>query len=301
MSRRVVLVVNRSKGEVAARLESELSSVVESGGGTVVAAVDSRDWRGGAVPDMSGVDLAIVLGGDGTLLAVGRVCAASRVPVLGVNLGTLGFLTDFDPETLRAEAAELLGRPVLPTRRVISLETEILLPGGAVDPIGLAINEAVLAADPPFRMIAPVVTFDGEPGPVVPGDGLIISTPTGSTAYNVSAGGPIVAPGVDAMIITPIAAHSLSFRPVVVPASTTIEIALQPRKGREDGTVLVLDGHVHRPIGARERIRIRVSETPLRLVADGGVSYWRTLATKLRWAQAPGGDRGEAGEGGEGA
>jgi NAD+ kinase len=158
-----------------------------------------------------------------------------------------------------------------------------------------ALNEIVVTAGPPYRMIGIDLAIDGRRGPRVTGDGVIISTPMGSTAYNVSAGGPIVAPGLDAHVITPIAAHSLSFRPIVVPSSSRLTLTLVRTNGDDEatdpaetpGTELMFDGQVHHRVRAGDRIEITRSQGSIPLVINGGVSYWQTLMEKMRWAIPP--------------
>jgi NAD+ kinase len=132
-------------------------------------------------------------------------------------------------------------------------------------------------------------SIDGAPGPALSGDGIIVSTATGSTAYNVSAGGPIVGPGVDAHVITPIAAHSLAFRPVVVPAAARIEITVDRANddGRGMGTTLVLDGQVFTRLHGNERIAVTRHPRAARFVTNARANYWQTLIDKMRWAEGP--------------
>ncbi|MEO1715485.1 MAG: NAD(+)/NADH kinase [Planctomycetota bacterium] len=160
---------------------------------------------------------------------------------------------------------------------------------GSSDPVvGHALNEAVVTAGPPYRVIELGITIEGEPGPAVRGDGIIVSTSLGSTAYNVSAGGPIVHPGVDATLITPIAAHSLAFRPIAVPGASAIELApTQLNDDGDDGTTLVLDGQIQRRIHSGERVSITRSDQAVQLVTNTAGSYWRTLIDKLHWAKPP--------------
>jgi NAD+ kinase len=152
----------------------------------------------------------------------------------------------------------------------------------------VAANEFVVTAGPPFRMISLALSIDGELGPAVNGDGLIVSSPMGSTAYNVSAGGPIVVPGVDGLCITPIAAHSLSFRPIVVPSSSRVQLRMdRVNDSDEGGTTLVADGQLPHRIHAGDCIEFRGMHEHVDLVIDPKVSYWATLLGKMHWAAAP--------------
>jgi NAD+ kinase len=305
MARDAILIVNRTKPDAVAAVDDVRAIIGRHA--RVVGEYDAHDVD---CPNEPGAQLAVVLGGDGTLLAQARRCAALDVPILGLNFGNLGFLADFDMAALREHAAQIFGDGELPTREHVTITTSVRRAGtdgaltdGAMT-IGQSLNDAVITAGPPFRMIELHLDFDGEPGPIVRGDGLIVSTPTGSTAYSVSAGGPIVSPGVDALAVTPIAAHSLSFRPLVVPASTVIGVEVgDANPGAPDdgtyGTTLVLDGQVLEPLRGGDRVELRRTDRPARIVANPKQTYWRTLTQKMHWAVWPGG-RGRTGDEGAG-
>jgi NAD+ kinase len=239
---------------------------------------------------LDGADLVVVLGGDGTLLSQARRFAESGVPLLGVNLGRLGFMAEFDLDAVERHGEAIFGRRQWETASLGMLRAEVFS-GDAPSPRfdGLALNETAITAGFPFRMIELSLRINGEAGPDIGGDGLIVSTPTGSTAYNVSAGGPIVAPGVDALAITPIAAHTLSFRPIVVPASSEIEVGA--RRVNNDlprgGTTLVLDGQVQTPLSAGDRVRIRGNARRVEFVRNPEVGFWATVIQKLHWGAQP--------------
>lgn len=289
MPRPVLLLVNRSKRLVARALPEVRALLARYG--RLAAELDAD-----ATPLTSahGAELIMVLGGDGTLLAQARRCVGLGLPFIGVNLGNLGFLAEFDLDALRDQAPALLdnGPMQLRERMLIrgSVHRDPPVPGAELPFSDLALNDCVVTAGAPFRMIEVGLTIDGEPGPVVRGDGVIVSTPTGSTAYNVSAGGPIVSPEVPSLTITPLAAHSLAFRPIVLPGTCTIELTLRRvnRMGDGVGTTLVLDGQVHRPLVAGERVVVRRHERSIRLVRNPTGSYWATLSRKMHWAAQPG-------------
>lgn len=293
MGRDVLLLVNPRKPDADAAAP-RVRSLIERYG-RVVAQVDAGEpFEMPAEP----FDLAVVLGGDGTLLSAARAVAGSGRPLLGVNLGSVGFMAEFDLETVEARAERLFGGGALTTQAAPVLEAAIEGPDGAVRARETAINEVVVTAGPPYRMIAIGLEIDGKPGPRVVGDGLIVSTPTGSTAYNVSAGGPIVAPGVDAHVITPIAAHSLSFRPIVVPSSSEVVLVLERTNevdGCDDdslpdevqGTTMMCDGQVNHRVRRGDRVRVSANGTPIHLVQNESGNYWRTLMEKMRWASRP--------------
>jgi NAD+ kinase len=156
---------------------------------------------------------------------------------------------------------------------------------------GLAVNDAVVTAGPPFRMISIALRIDGDQAALLNGDGVIVSTPIGSTAYSVSSGGPIVAPEVDALSITPIAAHSLASRPLMVAGGSRIElrvVRINETSG-ELGTTLVLDGQVLVPLSAGDRVTVaRDPRATIRLIVNPERNYWSTLRAKMHWAQPPG-------------
>lgn len=285
MGRGVVLVYNPD-GEETVQAARHVRGLVERHG-RLVSEVHSREVE--SLPDPSGVDLIVVLGGDGTLLAQARRFVDIGLPLLGVNLGRLGFMAEFDLASLERVAPLVFGDGAIETHALGMLRAEVLGSSGPPRFTGLALNEAAINAGFPFRMIEVALRFDGQTGPVVSGDGLVVSTPTGSTAYNVSAGGPIVAPGVDALTITPIAAHTLSFRPIVLPATSTIEI--ETRRVNENhpvgGTTLVLDGQVQEPLTLGDRVRIRGAERRIHFVSNPDTSFWETVVEKLQWATRP--------------
>lgn len=294
MPRRVLLMVNRDKPDA-----EEASAVVRGlidEHGELAGEVDSNDHEL-SPDDANGAELIVVLGGDGTLLGAARQSAPLGIPLLGVNVGKLGYLASHDLDSLRREAPGVFGDDELELRTVPLLEV-VVRRGGRELPAGTALNECVVTAGPPFRVIRLGLVIDGFEAAEVDGDGLIVSTPLGTTAYNVSAGGPIVHPGADTLAITPIAAHSLSFRPIVVPGSSVVEIRLvtanegdcckapgEHESGVEGGTTLVLDGQTLRPLCTGDTVRIATGARSAKFVVNPESNYWRTLATKMHWAR----------------
>jgi NAD+ kinase len=301
MGRGVILLSNQSKSDVLAALD-EVRSLITAHG-RLVADLDATNTP---LEHLPGADLIVVLGGDGTLLAQSRRCVALGLPMLGVNLGKLGFMAEFDIAALRAHAAALFGTTplVLQDRPLLQVSVHR---SSRTAWSGLALNDAVITAGPPFRMISLSLSIDGAEGPSVMGDGLIIATPTGSTAYNVSAGGAIVSPDVDAMAITPIAAHSLAFRPIVVAGNSSVHVTLNsvnadvrlerladhlPTGVRDAslvgaGTSLVLDGQSSFRLERNDRVQVRKHPTPIRFVRNTAGNYWATLIEKMHWAAPP--------------
>lgn len=289
MPRRVVVLVNEQKPE-ALTGAAEVRALVERAGGVVLATLPaSADPLRGAARD---AELFIVLGGDGTLLSQSRRCHELGAPLLGVNFGKLGFMAEFDAESLARQASALFGNGALPTRDLHVLSVGVTPYRDARARFGgIAINEAAVVAGPPYRLINVALSIDGQLGPVVSGDGLIVSSPMGSTAYNLSAGGPIIAPDVPALAITPIAPHSLAFRPIIVGERSRVEMTMLRCNDTGDGhgTTLVLDGQVQVPLHPGDRVEVRMSERAVRHVVNADVTYWATLIGKLRWASRPAG------------
>ena len=292
MSRSVLLLVNRSKPNVLDALDEVRGILNEHS--SIVAELDTEDDA--PIENAHGAGLIMVLGGDGTLLAQARRTVHLGLPVIGVNFGHLGFLAEYDLESLRDQAAYLLGEDTVECRNRLMLSVEVRSPGGSTPRFsGVALNDCAITAGPPFRMIEMQLTLDGVAGPRLKGDGLIVSTPTGSTAYSVSAGGPIISPSVEAMAITPIAAHSLGFRPLVVAGGTRITLdVLRANSSADcggdtvDGTTLVLDGQVMHPLQTGDELRFSRFKSPLKLVRNPKRSYWSTLMHKMLWAAQPG-------------
>jgi NAD+ kinase len=231
--------------------------------------------RTGAAP---APDLVVVLGGDGSILRTARWLAYEQVPVLGVNLGTLGFLAGFSREDVAGAVDEIeAGRFRLVEH--LMFETEIVR-GGRVLRTELGLNETSILAGPPFSMIEIRLLVDGELATTYRADGLIVSTPVGSTAYNLSAGGPIVRKDLDAFVFTPLNPHTLSNRTVVESAARTYEL-LVPRPN--PGSACVVDGQVMAAVEAGDGVRVRRATPRFILVETSHHGYYRTLREKLGW------------------
>ncbi len=290
MGRSALLLVNPHK-PAAATAAAEVRALIEKHGRLVAELpADSSPLPAAA----RGAELIVVFGGDGTLLSQARRCAAPGMAMLGVNMGRLGFLAEFDMPALREQAAGIFGSGDLVIQSFSLIQVRVLpAKGEAARFEGMALNEAVITAGPPYRMISLAFSIDGHTGPTMSGDGVIISSPLGSTAYNLSAGGPILAPTVDGFAITPIAAHSLSVRPVVVPGHSRIEIkAIKVNQELSPGTTLVLDGQVQAPVLPGDRILIERHPSSIRFVQNPRSDYWSRLIGKMNWSVAPKGDGG---------
>ncbi|MEX2091029.1 MAG: NAD(+)/NADH kinase [Pirellulales bacterium] len=269
---RALILADGSRPEMRATVE-RLRPIIEKH--LEIAAV-SLDFS--AELDTTGVDLAIVFGGDGSILRAARQMGHRQRPVLGVNLGRLGFLAALQPEQLEQALPEI----VASRHRVnehLMFECTHLRAGKPLCQV-LGLNEAEVLAGPPFTMLEVQLYVDGELVTTYSCDGLIVSTPIGSTAHNLSAGGPILRNNLQAFVISPISAHTLTNRPVVDSADRTIEIAVpQPN----EGTSLVVDGRVLGTIEPDDRVRIVRSEAMFQTVEVRGQSYYRTLREKLGW------------------
>lgn len=226
-------------------------------------------------------DLALVLGGDGAILRAARQMGYRQVPVLGVNLGKLGFLADLSPEELRHCFPEVAKGTYRVTRHLM-FECTVDSHGGAKTLLGL--NEAVIQAGAPFHMIDLDLSVDGERVSRYSGDGLIISTPIGSTAHSLSAGGPILEQELAAFVITPICPHTLTNRPVVESADKVYTIDIQRAAA---GTALIVDGQEIHPVHAGQRVTVRKAPVTFQLVKVPGRSYYQTLRDKLHWGTPP--------------
>jgi NAD+ kinase len=231
------------------------------------------------------VDLILLLGGDGTLIGTAdRIAmAGAGVPILGVNFGSLGFLTEITlPELYASLQAAIAGDASIEER--LMLRAEIIRNGDVLNDVRV-LNEVVVTRGALSRMTDLAVSLNGQFVARFKADGLIVATATGSTAYNLSAGGPIVHPGVDALVLTPIAPHTLSNRPVVIPAAdATLVIQSLPSPLQHD-VFVTFDGQSGYPLPSDHSVRITRAERPMRLVRATTRSYFEVLRQKLKWAE----------------
>ena len=223
-------------------------------------------------------DLLVVLGGDGTLLSVARALGERAVPILGINLGTLGFLAETSVDEMEAAMSGALAGTMRVERRLrVSVEH---VRGGRVAARWLALNDAVVASTV-ARLIEIEARADGRLVSTYHADGLIVSTPTGSTAYSLSAGGPILMPGLEALLLTPICPHTLTQRPLVVPDSVVLEIAAKAGTQAR----LTVDGQEGVELDEGDLVRVRRSEHDVLLVVSSQRSRFDVLRAKLRWGE----------------
>ncbi len=223
------------------------------------------------------VDVVCVFGGDGTLLYAARLIGATGVPILGVNLGSLGFLTEVKVDEMRVAFEGLLSGAYRLEERVL-LNVEVIRAESVVAQY-LALNDAVINRGALARIVDLEVSVNGQPVLHTRADGLIISTPTGSTAYSLAAGGPILYPTLDAFIIAPICPHALANRPVVIPDRDAVGVCLH----RGTDVMLTVDGQVGMPLEQRDSLLIRRAPSALRLALPFGSAFFKLLREKLRW------------------
>ncbi|HEY4230797.1 MAG TPA: NAD(+)/NADH kinase [Thermoanaerobaculia bacterium] len=224
-------------------------------------------------------DLVIVVGGDGTLLSVAR-SAPSRTPLLGINVGLLGFLAGLTREEALRRLDEVLEGRFREDRR---RRLDVTVGRGPHHGTYCVLNDAVLNREALARIATFTVELDGRPVSEFRADGVIVSTPTGSTAYNLSAAGPILHPALAAVVITPICPHTLTQRPVVVPASTRIRLGVMGPQRRDGGVYLTLDGQEGFPIPAGIPVDVQSSASPVTLLRPPESDHFDQLAEKLSW------------------
>jgi len=228
----------------------------------------------------SSVDLILVLGGDGTMIAAARMIGDTEVPVIGVNYGGLGYLAEFPIEELFGALESILaGQYKLQKRVMLAVE---LWRGAELLTHNRVLNDVVVNKSALARIIEIEAYLDDQFVNMFRADGLIVATPTGSTAYNLSAGGPVIYPSMNAVVITPICPFTLSNRPIVVPDDSKIDVRLMTEK---EDVSLTLDGQVGFPLKAGDRIVIRKSRTTFNLVQPPNRNYFDVLRDKLKWGR----------------
>ena len=227
-------------------------------------------------------DFAVVFGGDGSIISAARNLSPSGVPVIGVNIGKLGFLAEFSVNELKQYFNDIIsGRAVIEKRMMLNCR---VFNNNREKFHALAINDVFITAGPPFRMIELKISVDGQPLAGCVSDGLIISTPTGSTAYNLSAGGPILSGKMEAVVITPICPHSLSFRPIVINADSSIEVF---GVRVNEGTTVSIDGQISSKLAIDDVVKVERDRADFLIVNNPLRTQWDTLAAKLSWAEKP--------------
>jgi NAD+ kinase len=277
--RRVALIGKLRSPEIAASLQ-ELSALLKARGCEVLVERETADGRGADYETIGkSADLAVVIGGDGTMLAAARNLVGRRVPLVGINQGRVGFMTDIGHDDMQQGIGAILeGKYSLEERAL--LDAEIIRDGKSVLRT-VALNEAVVGKGSQGRLIEFELSIDGEFVYRLRGDGVIVATPTGSTAYALSAQGPILHPAVPALALVPLNPHTLSARPVSVSDRSVVEIAL----------VRALDARAHfdgvalTDMAEGDRLILRRSADVVRFVHPPGYRYFATLREKLRWSE----------------
>jgi len=272
---RVIIIRNADKTEA----ETSLGFVVD----TVSRQADVLGT--GVIADTASLadkdpDRIILLGGDGSILAVARALDKKQVPIAGVNFGKLGFLAEYSLDDVAEHLEAMLTDDSIVTSRMM-IEADIVREGKKIAH-SLAVNDCVVHAGPPFRMIELSVSVDGNQLTNSNSDGLVLATPSGSTAYNMSVGGPILQPGTRVIAISPISPHSLTHRPLVVTGDSTIEVLARRATA---GTTVVVDGQVSFNFKNDDRLVVKRADQEFKLVHNPAQPRWYTLTKKLKWGQ----------------
>lgn len=274
-SPRVVVVYNPDKPRVEATMSSLLAAlrrqVEVAGTGVICDAARLAESR---------PDRLIVLGGDGSILSVVRAIEGRQVPIIGVNFGKLGFLAEFTADELLDNLQSAVSDPQIVSRRMM-IVAEISGDDNRTAR-SVSVNDCVVQAGPPYRMIELSIFVNGDHLTNIGGDGLVLATPNGSTAHNMSVGGPIVQPETQAIVLSPISAHSLTHRPLVFAGDSIIEVVAC---GVNPGTTLVVDGQIALPVCKGNRITVRRWADDFCLVRNPAQQKWHTLTTKLKWGR----------------
>ena len=268
MSFSKVLIVTKPRQEQVAKVAEELVVWFKRKG---IAASMAEEF-------VSQADLCVVVGGDGTLLAAARLMAQRQLPIVAINYGSLGFLTEVTLQELYPALERVLaGQFVVDERMMMDVR---VVRGGKELAHYRALNDLVIHKGTLARMIELEARVDGHYVSGYRSDGLIISTPTGSTAYNLSSGGPIIFPSMSAMVITPISSHTLTNRPIVLPPTVHIEVMLHSALDEVYATV---DGQVGMKLEMQDRVLIGKSELAVKLIAPADKNYFDVLRGKLKW------------------
>jgi NAD+ kinase len=290
MYKTIALVVRQNTTGIEASVKSLLGFLRESGHTVVLEAETASHLGMDDLPAMSPADIgqhadaAIVMGGDGTMLGLARQLAPYDVPLIGINQGRLGFMTDIPLEGMLPVLEQMLTGSYKAERRTL-LEGRVMRDGQTIH-VGLAVNDVVVSRGAGAGMAELTVDVDDHFMYNQRSDGLIISTPTGSTAYALSAGGPLLHPTLGGIVLVPIAPHALSNRPIVLPDSSEIQIEI--KRGRD--ITVNFDMQTFASLQAQDRILIKRSPHSITFLHPEGWSYYNTLREKLHWNEYPSGD-----------
>lgn len=276
MKKTVIVLADTQKKKVADFLPS-MRPWLES-------LVEIRGWYhcvGEIETDKLPVDYVLLFGGDGLLLAAARLVAPYRVPVVGVNFGKLGFLTEFTAAELAKDLPKVLTGEH-PTAARMMLQCQVMR-GGSCVYSSLALNDAVIKRDSMARMLYTQIHINAEEIATAGGDGIIVSSPVGSTAYCLSAGGPVLSPSLHALIIIPVCAHTLTLRPLVVSSEDKVEISLMPTNPGK--VMLIIDGQLSFPLENADKICISRASQDFYLVESKYLGFFHILRQKLMWGE----------------
>lgn len=247
-------------------------------------AIRADGYRAADLPLLT--DMIIVLGGDGTLLSAARLVAASgrNVPIFGVNLGSLGFMAEVSLAELYGNLEKALAGKLATEERMML--TAAVLRKGKKSAEHTVLNDAVISKGAVARMVALDVSVGEAPLTSIRADGLILATPTGSTAYSLSAGGPIIHPGIHCFVLTPICPHTLSNRPIAIPDTSVVRVKLV---SDNEGVSLTLDGQVVEPLALNDVIEVKKAKYRVRIIKHPTKDYYDILRSKLKWGSIPSG------------
>ena len=278
-----VAILGRHEDPRVAEPIRTLAEYLGHAGVEVLAAEDmSLEFEARRLPEAElseSADLIIAIGGDGAMLYAGQLARRGDIPLLGINRGRLGFLADVTPEEMLDSVGHVLAGEFTTDKRLV-LEARLERPD-ADDSTALALNDVVLQRRETGRMLDFVTRMDGRYVNTHAGDGLVIATPTGSTAYSLSCGGPIIEPRLDAVVVVPVAPHTLSDRPIVLPADLGIELRLLERENTR--AEIMADGHSMGEIRPQDKLMVLASETRLTLLHPPGYDFFGILRSKLHW------------------
>ena len=273
---RFYIIANELK-DIGYQITKEIQSYIEENGKECILA--TKDAEGHIVPGTvpEGIECAIVLGGDGTLIRAARELKEYRIPLIGVNMGTLGYLTEVELRNCRKALDQLFFEKP-------DIEQRMMMCGKINGTVGhIAMNDVVITRDGGLRVVHFKVYVNGTLLNSYLADGIIVSTPTGSTGYNLSAGGPVVEPTASMFVVTPICSHALNANSIVLSAEDTIEIEVcEGRYGREEHALVTFDGADTERLRSRDRVMIRKAEETVRLVKLSKESFMKTMREKMK-------------------
>jgi NAD+ kinase len=270
--KRIILTGNRKKPQ-AGKLIAELKQWLSKKACLVEVDLDNR-------LDLSDkkADLIVVFGGDGSILSTARRLGENPVPVVGVNLGKLGFMAGYSPEELKRSFSRILSGDCRESSRIM-ISCAVVKPGGKSKSF-VALNEIIVSREASSRMLYLKLSINRNHLATFGADGLIVSTPAGSTAHSLAAGGPVIHPNVKGLVLTPVCAHTLAMRPLVIPAEDSVLIEFM---GESKKIVLTIDGQTFVPVSPKDKVSVSVSERVFYLIEPVHRTFYKTLTEKMLW------------------